>query len=165
MKQSKVKIIDWVGDGEDEFWEKLKDGQMDHLDYKSLNVRQQKCIENVLVDYIIEHKLLLTGSDHQNKENCIPVVQYGDKSYYIAVSMRRWGDIMARAWSVINNKKYMSMDKFWKIVNKEKKKGAAKKSKKYKEGEYYNYLDFAWDVPNDLEYAWKLPKDIEVGDN
>jgi len=168
----KAKIIDWIGDGEQtwdkkvghikyEFWDRLTNGEMGYLDYECLEKRQQKCIEDVLVKYIIEHKLLFNGYYHQGAPCCIPIVQYGGKLYYMAVSMRRWGDFMARAWAKINKKKYMSEDEFWKIAHKERKSGTKKKSKKYIKGEYYNYLDFAWCSPEDFKDPWKLPKDIE----
>jgi len=166
MKQPKAKIIDWIGAGEDEyeedeFWRRLTDGEMGYLNYKDLKKRQQKCIENVLVKYIIEHKLLFNGHYHQNADNCIPIVQYGGKLYCIAVSMRRWGDFMARAWAKICRKKYMSMDEVFKIIEKDIKREHEKKSGKHHEEKYYNYLKFAWCSPEDFKDPWKLPKDIE----
>jgi hypothetical protein len=147
MKKSKITFIDWIGDGSDEFWDKLTDGEMEYDDYEDLKEKEQKKIKKALVDYLIEKRIYFNGSWHQNAGNCIPLIEYKGKLYYIAVTQRRWGDIMAMAWAVINGKKYQSMSEFWKDVEREKKG----KKKKWKEGEYYNYLDFAWSKPEGFE--------------
>ena len=48
-----------------------------------------------LINYIREHGLCFSGSDHQNRKNGAPLFDDGKKLFY---SQRGWGDMMYEAW-------------------------------------------------------------------
>jgi len=76
------KIVDWVN------W---------HADYPEVDDCSDECVEYeaTLVEYIKEHKICITGNDHQYGKRCTPLFDDGKK---LTVSMRHWGGMMYEAW-------------------------------------------------------------------
>jgi len=48
--------------------------------------------------FLIDKKIKYTGSWHQNWEYGVPIIEYNGKLYAFAVTMRRWGLIIAEAF-------------------------------------------------------------------
>ena len=55
-------------------------------------------IEDVIIKDIIENDYIICGDTYQS--SCIPIF---DNSYYIEISMRKWGEIMAQARNLKDN--------------------------------------------------------------
>jgi hypothetical protein len=132
-------------------YDKVKKGEYKSF-RKDLSKKERKKMRAFLVNYFLENRNELykrnqtdgkidfpfNGSYHQNADDGIPVIKYNGNLYAYKVSMRLWGDLMAEVFSVINGKKYMSIDEFWDMEEEERKED---------EENTYMYLDFwlDWD--------------------
>jgi hypothetical protein len=156
-KKNEFKIVRWTD------WEiankKVEKGK--YKDYwDDLTDEDRKKMRSFLVNYFLENRNELykpnsidgkinypfNGGYHQAAEDGVPIIKYKGKLYAFLFSMRQWGDLMAEVFSIINGKKYMSMDEFWEDWEKEEK------TKDVDENTYM-YLDFwmAWDKLNQNE--------------
>jgi len=55
----------------------------------------------------VKHNIRITGVQHQNDSNGVPVFSDGKIGSF---SLRAWGDLMAAIWSEAENKDYNYMD-------------------------------------------------------
>jgi len=81
---------------------------------------------NCVKKFLINKSIKFDGSWHQNWEYGVPLIEYDGKFFAFAISMRRWGQLMADAFepnckepyvylkwafSVVDNEKYPKRDK------------------------------------------------------
>lgn len=57
-------------------------------------------IEDALIKELVDNKYIICGDTHQ--ELAIPVFEAG----YVLLSMRRWKEIMEKAWCLLHNEEY-----------------------------------------------------------
>jgi hypothetical protein len=156
-KKNEYKIVLWTE--WETAYEKVEKGE--YKDYQEdLSDEDGKKMRAFLVNYFLENRnefykpnqtdgkvdSPFNGGYHQNADDGVPIIKYNGKLYAYKVSMRRWGDLMAEVFSIINDKKYMSIDEFW-----EKKE----KNIDIDEENTYLYLDFwmGWEKLNQNEGA------------
>jgi hypothetical protein len=60
-----------------------------------------------LRDECVKHNIRITGLQHQNDSNGVPVFSDGKIGSF---SLRAWGDVMAAIWSEAEDKDYNYMD-------------------------------------------------------
>jgi len=151
-KKKEFKIVLWTD------WEiaynKVEKGK--YKDYQDdLSEEERLKMRAFLVNYFLENRnelykpdetdgkidLPFNGSQHQAAEDGVPIIKYKGKLYAFLVSMRRWGDLIAEVFSIINSKKYMSIDEFWENN---------KRNIDIDEENTYTYLDFwmGWEKLN-----------------
>jgi hypothetical protein len=100
--------------------------------------------EALLIQYIIDNKVILSGSEHQYKEHGIPVFDSSDgKRLAFRTSMRHWGSIMAHAWNKIKG--------YPDVEDEEIIRAMTDPDARAKIDGSFNYCSFAWTVPSELD--------------
>ena len=139
---AKITLIGWTG------WDTAR-RRIDKGEYKDcykLRKKEIKQIIRILVEYFTVHHDKLTkeffnGSCHQNAPRGVPLFKHCGSIYAYMTTMRRWGDLVAKVLSKIDNKKYESLESIqkkieYRVKNKIEEPLVAKNT--------YCYLDFAW---------------------
>jgi len=83
-----MKVTKWT------YWNNNK-----YKDINELTDDEFKEVEETIIKEIKDKGYKFCGSAHQNIETGCPVI---DDKYIYCVSMRKWGDIMARAYDLPN---------------------------------------------------------------
>lgn len=64
-------------------------------------------IRDTVIDYCVKNKIYVTDNNHQYSDFGAPIV---DNKYIYCDSLLGWSDVMAKAWSIINEKSYRNLD-------------------------------------------------------
>ena len=78
-------------------WTNWEDNRYSGID--DLSQEEYDKATDAVIKEIKEKGYKFSGSDHQNMDNCCPVI---DDKYIFGVSMRSWGAIMQKAYDLPN---------------------------------------------------------------
>jgi hypothetical protein len=70
---------------------------------------------NCVRKFLVEKNIKFNGYGHQNWEYGVPLIEYEGKLYAFAVSMRRWGQMIADAFDPDNKEPYAYLK--WAFLN------------------------------------------------
>lgn len=107
-----MKVVKWVGAKYD------KSGDSPRLIYRVVGEYAPEggkrgngqTAEEAVIESIRRNRFKFGGTYHQNGEHGLPMFEDGSVFF---VSMRAWGDVMARAWSGLENTVYDYIDFAW----------------------------------------------------
>ena len=108
-RQDSLAVVEWISDSEDAeiipggFF---KEGMRWNDYIERFTDPYQKYLA-ALRKAILRRTMKITGEEHQNEMDTVPVFNYGK---VIAFTMRGWGDLMAAIWSTEENKNYHYME-------------------------------------------------------
>jgi hypothetical protein len=131
-------IVGWTG------WN-TAERRIEKGEYKKANRKYLRKFRKCLTDYFLLHKYILikklfTGSNHQNAPRGVPLIKYKNDIYAYMTTMRRWGDLVAKAMSIIDNKDYKSFDE----TQNEIEKSIKENREMTRDDNTYDYTNFAW---------------------
>lgn len=77
--------------------------------YPSITVSNEEVVPliQIIIDEILENGYMISGTDHQNQDACVPVF---DNGYCFRATMRAWGSVMSFAYQEIDGKETGYMD-------------------------------------------------------
>jgi hypothetical protein len=82
---------------------------------------------NCVKKFLVEKNIKINGSWHQNWDYGVPLIEYEGKLYAFAVSMRRWGQLMAEAFNPNNKEPLAYVD--WAFHNPDGEKHTVDENK------------------------------------
>lgn len=88
-----------------------------YIDEPDTQIKFNEYIEvrDAVIDYCVKNKVYVTDSEHQNSIYGAPIV---DNKYVYCDSLRGWSDIMARVWTIVNEKSYGYLDFYCDFSNR-----------------------------------------------
>lgn len=109
-----MKVKEWISyEKAKEYQENEAGGLGGYFNFKQKGMSwedyhlKENLYTQALKEEILAKNIKITGGEHQNSENGVPLFEDNTVATY---SYRAWGDLMAAIWSEKENKDYCYMD-------------------------------------------------------